>query len=92
MKSAEAFRAEIRRIAADGEVLERNVTVFGGMYTVPGELRGPLGTTRVLTVWIQGRFEVEFVHASGGTEALVTLEPTDLRPLAEGDVLAVRQP
>ena len=46
----------------------------------------------VVEVSKRGAFEVEFVHASGGTKALVTLEPTDLRPLAEGDVLAVRQP
>ncbi len=34
--------------------------------------------------------EVEFVRASGHTKALVTLKPTDLRAVAESDILAVR--
>ncbi len=34
--------------------------------------------------------EVEFVRASGQTKALVTLRTMDLRPVAEGDILAVR--
>jgi hypothetical protein len=34
--------------------------------------------------------EVEFVRASGHTNALVTLKPTDLRAVAESDILAVR--
>lgn len=34
--------------------------------------------------------EVEFVRASGQTKALVTLRATDLRPVAESDILAVR--
>jgi len=34
--------------------------------------------------------EVEFVRASGRTKAMVTLKPTDLRSVAENDILAVR--
>jgi len=34
--------------------------------------------------------EVEFVQASGNTRALVTLRTTDLRSVAESDILAVR--
>jgi hypothetical protein len=34
--------------------------------------------------------EVEFVRASGQTKALVTLKPTDLRSVADNDILAVR--
>ena len=34
--------------------------------------------------------EVEFVTALGRTEAVVTLKETDVRPLAETDLLAVR--
>lgn len=34
--------------------------------------------------------EVEFVQASRQTKALVTLKPTDLRSVAETDILAVR--
>jgi hypothetical protein len=34
--------------------------------------------------------EVELIRASGHTKALVTLKPTDLRAVAEGDILSVR--
>jgi len=51
--SADAFIAEVRRIAESGEVEEVRDTEFGRKYTVPGELRGPAGVIRVLTVWIQ---------------------------------------
>ena len=34
--------------------------------------------------------EVEFVSASGQTKALVTLKPSDVRSVTEGDILAVR--
>ena len=33
---------------------------------------------------------VEFVAASGRTQALVTLRPADLRAVADGDLVAVR--
>jgi hypothetical protein len=45
----------------------------------------------VVEVYGTEGLEVEFVRASGETKALVTLEATDLRPVTEGDVLAVRQ-
>jgi len=35
-------------------------------------------------------FEVEFVTASGRTQALVTLGPADVRPVSDNDLLAVR--
>jgi hypothetical protein len=35
--------------------------------------------------------EVEFVRASGDTKAVVTLKTSDLRSVAESDILAVRQ-
>jgi Domain of unknown function (DUF4926) len=35
-------------------------------------------------------FEVEFVTASGRTQALVTLGTTDVRPVSDNDLLAVR--
>ena len=35
-------------------------------------------------------FEVEFVTASGRTEALVTLSASDLRPIADTDLVSVR--
>ena len=36
-------------------------------------------------------FEVEFVTAAGGTQALLTLKATDLRAVRDDDLLAVRQ-
>ncbi|WP_396627624.1 DUF4926 domain-containing protein [Luteitalea sp.] len=35
-------------------------------------------------------FVVEFVAASGRTQALVTLGPNDIRAVADGDLVAVR--
>lgn len=37
-----------------------------------------------------GALEVEFVTASGKTETLVTLDPTDVRPAGDADLVAVR--
>ena len=45
----------------------------------------------VVQVYEPGGLEVEFVSASGRTEALVTLEETDVRPAADGDLIAVRE-
>jgi len=35
-------------------------------------------------------FEVEFVSGEGATVALFTVEPGDIRPLADGEILHVR--
>ena len=51
--AVDAFVSELRRIAADGDVSEVEDFEFGRKYTVPGELRGPRGAARILTVWIQ---------------------------------------
>jgi hypothetical protein len=51
--AVDAFVSELRRIAADGDVSEVEDFEFGRKYTVSGELRGPRGAARVLTVWIQ---------------------------------------
>lgn len=61
--TADGFVAEVRRIAADGEVSGVEDTEFGRKYTVPGDLRGPAGVAEVLTVWIQesGRADVRLV-------------------------------
>ena len=47
------FIGELRRIAAVGEVSETVETPFGQKYLVPGDLKGPLGTVAVLTVWFR---------------------------------------
>ena len=58
-----AFVAEVRRIAAAGEVLDVEDTEFGPKYTVPGDLKGPAGGLQVMTVWIQeiGQRDVRLV-------------------------------
>ena len=50
--------------------------------------RGDLGT--VVEIYGPHSIGVEFVAASGRTQALVTLQPTDLRPVADDDLMAVR--
>jgi len=54
-----------------------------------GLRRGDLGS--VVLVYEPDGLEVEFVSASGRTEALVTLRDTDVRAVADGDLISVRQ-
>ncbi len=54
-----------------------------------GLRRGDLGA--VVQVYEPDGLEVEFVSAAGKTEALVTLKETDVRAVAEGDLIAVRR-
>lgn len=49
---------------------------------------GDLGA--VVHVYEPDGLEVEFVTASGRTEALVTLGSQDVRPVADSDLVAVR--
>lgn len=66
---------------ADTVVLIRDLPEFG--------LRtGDLGA--VVHVYEPDGLEVEFVTASGRTEALVTLSPPDVRSVADSDLVAVR--
>lgn len=53
-----------------------------------GLKRGDLGA--VVELYDAGGMDVEFVTASGRTEALVTLKRTDVRPVANNDLIAVR--
>ena len=53
-----------------------------------GLQRGDLGA--VVHVYEPDGLEVEFVSASGKTEALVTLKEKDVRAVADGDLIAVR--
>lgn len=61
--TAEIFVAEVRRIAAEGQISQVEDTEFGRKYTVPGDLKGPAGSAQVLTVWIQeaGQADVRLV-------------------------------
>jgi hypothetical protein len=54
-----------------------------------GLRKGDLGA--VVHVYEPDGLEVEFVSASGKTEALVTLTETDVRAVADGDLIAVRK-
>lgn len=49
---------------------------------------GDLGA--VVQVYKEDGIEVEFVAASGRTEALVTLKESDVRPISDTDLIAVR--
>jgi len=50
--------------------------------------KGDLGV--VVHVYKPDGLEVEFVTASGRTEALVTLRTGDVRPVVDNDLVAVR--
>ena len=49
---------------------------------------GDLGA--VVEIYAPDGLEVEFVTASGRTKALVTLKTSDVRPVADSDLIAVR--
>jgi len=53
-----------------------------------GLCAGDLGA--VVEVYPPDGLEVEFVTASGRTKALVTLKSSDVRPIADSDLVAVR--
>jgi hypothetical protein len=53
-----------------------------------GLRRGDLGA--VVQIYGPDRFGVEFVAASGRTQAFVTLGPADVRAVADDDLVAVR--
>jgi hypothetical protein len=50
--------------------------------------RGDLGA--VVQIYKEDGIEVEFVAASGRTEALVTLKESDVRPISDTDLISVR--
>ena len=54
-----------------------------------GLKRGDIGA--VVNVYSAEAFEVEFVTASGSTQALVTLSGDEVRPVGPKDILAVRE-
>lgn len=53
-----------------------------------GLRKGDLGA--VVQIYEPDGIEVEFVAASGRTEALVTLKESDVRPVSDIDLIAVR--
>lgn len=67
--------------ATDIVVLDRDFPEFGLR-------KGDLGA--VVQIYEQDGLEVEFVTASGQTEALVTVKKSDVRPVADSDMVTVR--
>ncbi len=65
----------------DAVVLERDLPAHGLR-------RGDLGA--VVEVYEPDGVEVEFVTASGKTQALVTLNVSDIRPVGDGDLVSLR--
>ena len=65
-----------------------DVVVLNEDLPTHGLKRGDLGT--VVEVYAPDAVEVEFVFASGRTQALVTLPPSKLREVSDDDLVAVR--
>ncbi len=65
-----------------------DVVVLNEDLPAHGLRRGDLGT--VVDVYAPDAVEVEFVTASGRTQALVTLPPSAVREVADNDLVAVR--
>jgi hypothetical protein len=53
-----------------------------------GLRKGDLGA--IVQIYEPDGLEVEFVAASGKTQALVTLNVNDVRPVQDSDIIAVR--
>ena len=53
-----------------------------------GLRKGDLGA--IVLVYDPDGLEVEFVTGSGRTQAVVTLKSEDVRPIGDGDLIAVR--
>ncbi len=65
----------------DSVVLDRDLPEYG-------LCKGDLGA--VVEVYEPDGLEVEFVTASGDTEAVLTLRVSDVRPAAKNDLISVR--
>lgn len=66
-----------------------DVVVLDADVPVHGLRRGDLGA--VVDVHGPDGLEVEFVTASGRTQAVVTMKETDVRAVADNDLVAVRR-
>lgn len=65
-----------------------DVVVLNEDQPTHGLKRGDLGT--VVEVYAADAVDVEFVTASGRTQALVTLPPSAVREVGDDDLVAVR--
>ncbi len=67
---------------------ELDIVVLEKDLPAHGLKRGDLGA--VVEIYEPDGVEVEFVRASGKTEALVTLNVADIRPVGDDDLVSVR--
>lgn len=65
-----------------------DVVVLNTDLPAQGLKRGDLGA--VVDVYSPEAIEVEFVTASGRTQALITLRPSDIREVGDDDLVSVR--
>jgi hypothetical protein len=65
-----------------------DVVVLNEDLPVHGLKQGDLGT--IVEIYAPDAVEVEFVTASGRTQALVTLPPSAIRAVGDNDLIAVR--
>lgn len=65
-----------------------DVVVLNTDLPAQGLRRGDLGG--VVDICGPDAIEVEFVDASGRTQALITLKPSDIREVGDDDLVAVR--
>ena len=65
-----------------------DVVVLNEDLPLHGLKQGDLGT--VVEIYAPDAVEVEFVTASGRTQALVTLPPSAIRAVSDNDLIAVR--
>lgn len=71
-------------------IYEHDTVVLTRDLTEPRLRAGDVGA--VIHVYKDGKaYEVEFVTGSGKTLAVETLEPSDIRPLGDGDILHIRK-
>lgn len=66
-----------------------DVVVLDADVPLHGLCRGDLGA--VVDVYDPDGLEVEFVTASGRTQALLTMKEGDIRAVADNDLVAVRR-
>lgn len=71
-------------------ISERDMVVLSNDLTEHGLQKGDVGA--VVHVYGEGKaYEVEFVTAEGRTVAVLTLTGVDIRPMAAGEILHVRE-
>ena len=81
-------------IAKTEAVVQRVASRHGMKYVVDGEIPTPLGSRVTLrTIWIvdEGQQHPRFVTADGRTVAVLTLTESEIRFMARGEILHVRE-